>query len=352
MSSLYDRLLPAPLQGGFRMEGYWIWCGSVVRGEDGRYHMFASRCPKSIPFHPGWLVASEVVRAVSDTPEGPYSFQEVVLPARGAEYWDGRSTHNPHITRQGEEYVLYYMGSTNPLPDAAPGESLELNDPRVIVARANKRIGIAVSRSVFGPWHRLDYPIMPVRPGKFDSFLTSNPAPCVHEDGSVLLIYKARCYEGNLHGRMTIGAAWAPHYEGPYHVLQETPVFPEEFHLEDPFVWKTAGGYELIAKDMDGNLCGEKHAGIHAVSPDGLDWRLSNTPMAYSRTIRWEDGTIRTMGSFERPFLLFQDGQPTHLFAATADGPGGFANASHTWNMVIPLAPEGEAYGQDVGAMA
>ncbi|MDF2922263.1 MAG: glycosyl hydrolase family 43 [Paenibacillaceae bacterium] len=342
MSSLYDRLLPAPLQGGFRMEGYWVWCGSVIRGEDGRYHMFASRWPKSIPFHPGWLVASEVVRAVCDTPEGPYTFQEVVLPARGAEYWDGRSTHNPHITKQGEEYVLYYMGSTNPLPDAVPGEPLEMSDPRVIVARSNKRIGIAVSRSVFGPWQRMDYPIMPVRPGQFDSFLTSNPAPCVHEDGSVLLIYKARRYEGILHGRMTIGAAWAPHYEGPYTVLQETPVFPEEFHLEDPFVWKTERGYELIAKDMDGNLCGEMHAGIHAVSPDGLDWRLSNTPMAYSRTIRWEDGTIRTMGSFERPFLLFQEGRPTHLFAATADGPGGFANASNTWNMVIPLAPEGQ----------
>lgn len=28
---------------------------------------------------------------------------------------------------------------------------------------------------------------------------------------------------------------------------------------------------------------------------------------------------------------------PTHLFAATADGPGGFRNADNTWNMVIPL---------------
>jgi len=72
-------LLPAPKGGGFRMEGYWVWCGSVVKDEEGRFHMFASRWPTWLPMHPGWIVASEIVRAVADTPEGPYHFQEVVL---------------------------------------------------------------------------------------------------------------------------------------------------------------------------------------------------------------------------------------------------------------------------------
>ncbi|MDF2963686.1 MAG: glycosyl hydrolase family 43 [Paenibacillus sp.] len=339
--SLYERLLPAPKNGGFRMEGYWVWCGSVIKGEDGRFHMFASRWPKHLPMHPGWLVASEVVRAVSPTPEGPYEFQEVVLPARGAEYWDGRSTHNPHITKHGDTYILYYMGSTHPLPDVSPGEPYGLDDPRCIVARANKRIGIATATSVLGPWKRKDAPVLGTRPGKFDSFLTSNPAPCVHEDGSVHLIYKARQYEGNTHGKMMIGAAGAGHYEGPYRVLSEEPVFPpSQFHLEDPFIWKTEQGYELIAKDMDGTVCGEKHAGIHAFSSDGLEWQLKPYPKAYSREIVWDDGTATRMGNFERPFLLFQEGKPTHLFAATADGSGGFQNAVNTWNMVIPIASE------------
>lgn len=338
--SLYDRMLPAPRNGGFRMEGYWVWCGSVVKGEDGRFHMFASRWPKYLPLHPGWLVASEVVRAVADTPEGPYEFQEVVLPARGAEYWDGRSTHNPHITKCGDKYLLYYMGSTHPLTDPQPGENYGLHDPRCIVARANKRIGLAVAKSVFGPWERLDKPVLSTRPGQFDSFLVSNPAPCVHEDGSVLLIYKARQYEGNVHGNMMLGVATAAHYDGVYEVQSEEPIFPPPtFHIEDPFIWKTQAGYELIAKDMEGNLCGEKHGGIHAHSTDGLNWALSENPRAYSRTIVWDDGTTQTMGNLERPFLLFQDGQPTHLFAAAADGSGGFANAIHSWNIVIPIAP-------------
>lgn len=335
---LMGKMLPAPRNGGFRMEGYWVWCGSVIQGEDGRFHMFASRWPKFLPMHPGWITASEIVRAVSDTPEGPYEFQEVVLPARGAEYWDGRMTHNPHIKKHKDTYILFYTGSTHPFADVAPGEEFGLEDPRCIVGRSNKRIGIALSKSIFGPWKRFDQPIMPTRSGKFDSFLTSNAAPCIHEDGSVLLIYKARKYEGYSHGKMTFGVAKADHYDGPYRVLSEEPVFPpEKCHLEDPFLWKTEEGYFLIAKDMDGNICGEKHAGVHAFSKDGIQWELFEGSKAYSRKILWDDAVERVMGNLERPFLLFQDGKPTHLFAATADGTGGFANASNTWNMVIPL---------------
>ncbi|TVY07649.1 glycosyl hydrolase family 43 [Paenibacillus cremeus] len=330
-------MLPAPKDGGFRMEGYWVWCGSVVKGEDGKYHMFASRWPKTLPMHPGWLVASEIVRAVSDTPEGPYEFQEIVLPARGAEYWDGRSTHNPHIVKHKDTYLLFYMGSTHPLAEPNPDTFEGLQDPKTIVARANKRIGLATAPSVFGPWTRRDAPILSTRPGKFDSFLTSNPAPSVSEDGSVLLIYKARKYEGHEHGKMTIGAARADHYEGPYRVMQEGPIFSSEYHLEDPFVWKSSDGYELIAKDMDGNICGEKYGGIHARSIDGLRWELSDTPHAYSRSIVWDDGTRTMLGNLERPFLLFEDGRPTHLFGAVSDGVKGFSDAKNTWNMAFPL---------------
>ncbi|WP_258525536.1 glycoside hydrolase family protein [Paenibacillus sp. YN15] len=323
------------------MEGYWVWCGSVVLGEDGRYHMFASRWPKSLPMHPGWLVSSEIVRAVSVFPEGPYTFQEVVLKQRGAACWDGKMTHNPHIVKHDGCYLLYYTGSTYEGSCCGEGEALTLEDTRVLAARSNKRIGLAVSKSVFGPWERMDRPILETRPGKFDSFLTSNPAPCVHPDGSVLLVYKGRGRTGPGladFGRMNFGAARASHYRSTYISQTDAPIFPEaECHLEDPFIWQSAEGYEMIAKDMDGRWCGEAHAGIHAVSPNGLDWRLCDPPQAYSRKVLWEDGAYRVMGSLERPFLLFHNGVPTHLFAATADGPGGFTNASRTWNMVIPL---------------
>ncbi|WP_246320827.1 glycoside hydrolase family protein [Paenibacillus germinis] len=341
---LYEKMLPALRNGGFKMEDYWVWCGSVVKGEDNRYHMFASRWTKDLPMHPGWLVASEIVRAVSDTPEGPYQFEEVVLPSRGAEYWDGRSTHNPQIVKHKDTYILYYMGSTHPFKDVSSDEQFDLNDPRCIVARSNKRIGIATSKSIFGPWERLDSPILQPRPSKFDNFFTSNPAPCIHEDGSVLLVYKTRTYKSKpyptfLHSfQMSFGVARASHYMGPYKALSEETIFPsEKFNLEDPFIYQVPGGYEMIAKDMTGNISGEYHGGIIARSKDGVKWEALEGQKSYTRMIKWDDGAEQVMGSLERPFILFEDNEPTHMFFATADGPGEFTNAVNTWNMVIPL---------------
>jgi hypothetical protein len=46
----------------------------------------------------------------------------------------------------------------------------------VIVARSNKRVGVAIADHPAGPWQRLDHPLLLPRPGHFDDFFTSNPA--------------------------------------------------------------------------------------------------------------------------------------------------------------------------------
>lgn len=321
------------------MKDYWVWCPSVVQAEDGRYCMYASRWPKSVPFNPCWLTHSEVVLAVSDTIEGPYVFQEVALPVRGAQYWDGLVTHNPRIIRWREGYALFYTGISHALGDFAKGTIPESGiDPRVIAARAGKRIGVAFSKSAYGPWQRLDAPILPVQPDTFYSFLTSNASPCVNEDGSVTLMFKSRRYIGNVHGTMQLGLARADHIRGPYRVCGPISLQTDSpYELEDPFLWRNGSRYEMLAKDMTGSLCGEFQAGIHAVSDDGVEWRLSAKPKAYSRILRWDDGQEIEMGSVERGSLWFEDGTPTHLIAAVADGPGGFAHAHNTWAAVIPL---------------
>ncbi|HIY11615.1 MAG TPA: glycoside hydrolase family protein [Candidatus Anaerofilum excrementigallinarum] len=342
-----EMLLPAPVGGGFSMEGYWVWCGSVIQGEDGRYHMFASRWPKTLPFHPGWGVASEIVRADSDTPEGPYTFREVVLPARGAGWWDGRVTHNPSICRVGDKYVLFYVGTTYPFPDVPADGSLCHDSLPWLAARANKRIGAAVSDSVFGPWKRMDHPLLDVRPGHFDDFLTSNPAPCIGEDGSCLLVYKTRtwrkppynnCTGNEMFSDMKLGVAFAPRWDGPYQRL-ETPLFEgQPGILEDPFVWKTDKGYAMIAKDWNGAYTGEVGRIMNARSADGIHWE-ADPDATIPLDILWSDGKVRRVGNLDRPFILFdRQGRATHLFCATNDGQeAGFATMTRSWNMCIPL---------------
>ena len=46
----------------------------------------------------------------------------------------------------------------------------------------------------------------------------------------------------------------------------------EERELEDPFIWRTDDEYEMIVKDMDGRICGQRGGGVHAFSEDGLHW--------------------------------------------------------------------------------
>lgn len=338
-NELFGKLDKAPYTPSFESEGYWAWGSSVVKGDDGKYHMYVSRFPKSLPFHPGWMVASEIVHAVSDVPQGPYRFSDVALPARGAEYWDGRSTHNPRILKHNNKYYLIYMGSTHPFAEPAK-EELTLSSPWCIVARANKRIGLAVSDSPYGPWKRMDEPILHTKPGTFYSYLTSNPSPIIQEDGSVMMIFKGRAYNGYKYTDMALGMSYAPGIEGPYKVINnDQPIFHVEGQgeAEDPFLWKDKRGYHIIYKDHVAKFTGERGGGVMAHSQDGINWTVDKDPKAYSRTVEWEDGKVEMQGQLERPFILFENGRPTHIFFATMDGPGGFHNATRSWNMVIPI---------------
>jgi hypothetical protein len=306
----------------------------VARDPDGGYHMFAARWPRELPFFSGYLTHSEIVHAVSMTPEGPYRFVDVVLPARGEDWWDGRITHNPTIHYADGRWYLYYIGSTYTGPTPGPADYPGGESPVTSECYPNVRIGVAIADTLEGPWQRLDSPILEPRIGKWDSSIVTNPAPCVLPDGRVLLYYRSNTPDG-----LRIGIACADTPEGPYGRLSDDPVLTLEGgnFVEDPFVWWSGGRFEMLAKDMTGGITGEKHAGVHAYSDDGISWILANPPKAYSRHVQWVDGSVTIQGALERPQLLLSDGKPTHLFAATGDGPGGFRNADSTWNMVIPL---------------
>jgi len=316
------------------MEDFWVWGASVIKGEDGNYHMFASRWPKKYPFFVGYIFNSEIVRAVSDKPEGPFTFQKVVMKSRGSEFWDGRMTHNPTVHKYGNKYLLFYIGTTyegeSPHPDSIRKPLSKTMDDFRELTYGKIRIGMASSNSVLGPWERLDEPILLPRQGKWDDNVTTNPAPCISDDGSILLVYRS-----NIKGKGTrLGVAKAQELGAPFKRIRDNYM---EFHVEDPYIWWVKDHYEMIAKDQSGTLSDEYHAGVHATSNDGIDWVISNPAKAYSREISWDDGTSVNLGSFERPQLLIEKGKPVCLYCATGDGPGGFNNALRTWNVATPF---------------
>lgn len=334
-----DRILPAPINGGLQDPDYWVWGASVIKGEDNRYHMFASRWTKQVNFG-NWVTNSEIVHATADTPIGPYQSHEVVLPVRGKEYWDGLCTHNPRVIKYRNQFLLYYFGTTyNFEQPTSDNPDVPRDDWRE--AWMNKRIGVAISDSVYGPWKRLDKPVIEPREGHWDASITSNPAPVVNnKTGEILLMYKSSTV--GLTPPLLLGVSKAAQPEGLYKRLSEEPIFRFEtadnnrIDVEDPYIWWSGKQYEAILKDRSGEICGEEGGGIHVWSKDGIKWQLFEKFKAYSRDVLWDDGTTSHQNHFERPFLLVEDGVPTHLFAATGTGPKAW-NFDKTWNMVIPL---------------
>jgi hypothetical protein len=135
-----------PKVSGFKMEGYWIWGGSMIR-VGSTYHLFASRWPKNEAFPDGYRQNSEIVRAISDSPYGPFKFEEVVIGERDSSFWDSNMAHNPAIHKIGDEYVLFYIGSDYTTFRGNTGSLL-------------RRVGYASSGSVSGPWKRSDKPVI------------------------------------------------------------------------------------------------------------------------------------------------------------------------------------------------
>ncbi len=342
MSSIQNpfkgKLLPAVKNGGFRMEDKMIWCGSVVKGEDGRYHMFASMWDRSMGFGANWLYHCKIVRAVSDCPEGPFRFEEVVIGPRGREYFDGMNAHNPYILCHKGTYYLYYMGTTYG-GDIAP----DVDDRALFCEVWNrKRIGLAVAESVYGPWKRFDEPILSPRDCRFwDCTAVTNPAAAILPDGQTYLLYKSRTFADDA---LKIGVAYSKSPEGPFIRLSDEPIlqnFGRESRVEDPFFWYADGTFHLIIKDdtPDGKYCGEWGAGFYAESTDCLHWDIPEEAKVYGRHVRWDDKTETDQPNLERPFLLFENGRPRCFYFATGEGDAAY-RITHSYNIAVPVEQE------------
>lgn len=333
MCGTYLRLGKIPKNSGFKMDDYWVWCGSVAKDPDGNgFHMFASRWPEKYPMLHGYVYLSEIVRAWSSSMLGPYKFAEKILPTGNPADWNGKMAHNPAIVEYGNKYLLYYIASTYDMP--LPPPDIVAKDTKTMNTIYQRiRIGVLIANQPSGPWQSPGKPILQSRQEKWDRTLVTNPAPCIHPDGRIFLYYRSNTPDG-----LRIGLAVAESPEGPYERIQDEPVM-QGINIEDPFVWHNGSCFEMIAKDMTGKITGEFHSGAHFLSDDGINWQVSKHPQAYSRTIKYSNGTTTTLGSLERPQLLLdRNGIPECMFAAASDGPGGFHKAKKTWNIAIPLA--------------
>ena len=308
-------ILPMNKNSGYHNHTSGASWGGIPIYVDGKWHLFVSQMVNNCSLD-YYGTNSEIIRAVSDSPGGPFVYAETAVPV---------FAHNPtvRITNDGT-FLLYMIGNCVSLEE--PVNCSKNANRQKIQTRASQKkhrkrsvsessdIHIAYSSSVYGPWNILSVSFTnPYASAIFDCAWT-NPSPVVFENDSVLLAFTA----GYCHGGVeAIGIAEAPHWKGPYAIKTLEPIFPKpsfclsEQQYEDPFLWQSSRGFHILLHGMcPTGVFNSKYA----YSLDGVRWTVSPID-PYIYIVLYEDGSEGVFVRCERPQLLFNHrGQAIYLF--------------------------------------
>lgn len=300
------------------------WDGTVLKGADGRYRMFASRWNQARGHDEWWQ--SKAVLGVSDGLYGPYRDNGLMWPGDEAgkghnvlalQLPDGRYATVVSETRNGDVF----------LADRIDGPW--------------RRIGsIAVDQSTYRSYAKPDDSKARQAPEPLP-WHASNVGLIARPDGAFQIVQRS--------GQMLISRRGLL---GPYKVMGDSiyrglPGLPQDNlnRLEDPVLWFSGGWYHLLVNHW------EKRRAYHLISRDGISgWRVQG--LAYEPSadfIRYTDGTVNHWNKLERPGVVMEDGHVVALSMAVIDVPkeaqrGGDGHGSKV--IVIPF--DGAAMDRDL----
>lgn len=347
----------------------FVWGGSVIKGKDGKFHMFYGTwpCGDSIPvFSDAWVLHSEIAYAVSDKPDRDFKFQKIVLKGRihegEAEAWDARMVSNPHIKRFNNKYYLYYIGSMDPgtQPEGSSGEKVNLRN-RV---QQNQKIGVIefdrMDDLLSGNFKRSKEPLLSprtrVKPNHIvnqspegvkalpDNIIVVNPSVVKRpSDGKFLLYFKGNLYDPYWKGIHGVALGDSP--TGPFKALNE-PVFHVTMEdgkiasAEDPYVWfhQAHQKFYVVVKDFTGKITKEDPGLALMHSIDGIKWIIPEHSVFMKKEVRLENGQVIKMTHLERPQLLTDSlGVPKVIYCAGSLVNIGPRRDGRSFNVQIPL---------------
>lgn len=327
---------------------HFVWGGSVVKGDDGKFHMFYSIFDAGADkprFSDAWLLSSKIAYAVSDYPDKGFRFQKVILRGAAADgypdAWDAQGVHNPHIKKFNGRYYLYYIGSRDPgeRPAGDPAHGLSKRD-RIQQVQAVAVIAVdQLDDLISGRFDRPAEPLLRartrVKPDRVvdpseagtealpDNLIVVNPTVEYRPaDGKYLLYFKGNLYDPGWRGAH--GVALGDDPAGPF-VPQDELVFDlrtEDGKIasaEDPYVWYHPGSelFYAVFKDFTGRFTNQGPGLAAMISRDGLNWELHPDPLFAAKELPLTDGSSIEVANLERPqFLINEKGEPVAMYAA------------------------------------
>jgi hypothetical protein len=251
---------------------YCYWDGPIIKGPDGKYHMFASRWDES-GGHWSWL-SSVGIHAVSDSIMGPY----------------------------------VDMGKTWPNNQNGKGHNmtiLQLKDGTYASVVSDTRPGdFFTASSLDGPWTFAGS--IKINANGFSVPQIANLSIIIRpDDGKYMVVAR--------NGQIMISSGGLT---GPY-MIQGNSVYNEVNlpNLEDPVLWYSGGLYHIVV-----NSWSERKA-YHLTSMDGIkNWK--NKGLAFdpkSDFLRYTDGTVNHWNKIERPGVTIENGHVTHFTFSVID---------------------------------
>ncbi|WP_346238460.1 glycoside hydrolase family protein [Niabella insulamsoli] len=302
----------------FKTEGYYNWCPSILKTEDGVYHLFYSTWKKEYGFG-GWLTRCEIAHATSENPTGPWKPVGTVLQGAGKGHWDAITAHNPKIKYFEGKYYLYYV-STNLGDKAYTEEEITqtgqtfYSHPNWAILRKNQRTGVAVADNINGPYKRMDHPL--IEPSGPITTITVNPAITQGKDGRYFLIVKGdKPNETRFIRNQAIAIGDSP--IGPFKIQPE-PVI-DYLDTEDISMWydKKLDYFYAIFHATSGFI------GLVS-SPDGMHWSKAKDYRLMPKELKMTSGEVRKYDRMERPFVFVEEGKPKVLSLALKKGDDSF----------------------------
>ena len=301
--------------GKYIVKDWCYWDGSIVKDDEGKYHMYASRWDQNNHHHTGWTEASKGMHAVSDNLFGPYRDQGETWP-----YWmDGKGHNVIGLRMHDGRYAL--VGSEIIRGNIWIGEGP--NGPFEYQGE------IQVDNNGFTPGNAR-YNIAPNN--------MANVMVIYRPDGRYMIVPRqcsSLISENGIMGPYKImsGAAWGG-VEG----------IPQEY-MEDPTVWYSDGLYHIVVNYFPEDVS------YHLTSRDGI-YHWKNRGLAVNKRkglFRYTNGTINDWETVQRPTVYLEDGVVKAFNFSVIDvfkGNDG-ANDSHG-SKVIVVPFDGVAFGKEM----
>lgn len=297
---------------------YYNWCNSIIKDDEGNYHLFYARWPKSIGFF-SWLTHSEIAHSTANRPEGPYKMGQTVLKAR-PKAWDAITAHNVKVEKFDNRFYMYYTTTNTGSEKLSAEQLLEVGKTGYShkywpLLRSNQRTGVAVSSSLEGPWVRRDKPM--IEPHGAIKTVTVNPAVCKGHDGRYYIIVKGDDITASEpRAIQAIGSSDYP--DGPF-LLENKPAFAD-VPTEDVSMW-----YDNIRKRYYAIFHAHKADYLGLItSEDGIHWKRAKHYEVCKKQIPLKDGTVMRVERMERPFVYQENGKPLVLAVAVKKGNDAF----------------------------